>query len=184
MFYESDPLTEMPALELPNFQYGPLLTNPRRNNFSLLEPVRGFLWQNYGLYRWTAPKTSIINAQAPPGVLPYQQVEDRVQLPPKSWLIAVACVSGGERAADGFRFQIWDEGAQDYCLSDGSWINWTDFLMDPAAGGRPFILPEKYLVVAPGALQIKIVNLSASNNNLSLMLDFAVPKVMQQGKLS
>jgi len=181
LFYESDPLQDAPFLELPDFQYGSLLCTPRRNNYTLLEPTRPFLWENFAPYMFVMPSSATILAQTPAGLLPFAQVEDRIQIPGKSWLLGI---SGFSAHAAGFRFSIYDEGAMSYALSD-KWINGSDFSVDPAAlGTTPQILPDPYLVVDPGKLQIKIVNLANANNDCQVILHFAIPKTAAPARTS
>jgi hypothetical protein len=172
-FYESDPVEAAPFLELPAFQYGSWgLPAFRRNNYSLLEPARIFLWQNCGLLGYVIPRSAIANAQVPAGILKYQQIEDRVQLPPGSFLMGL---SGYSSAAAGFRFSIYDEGTKDFVLSD-KWENSTDVDVSNVDDGKPHMLEDPYCVVSPGILQIKVCNLAATTNDFSLLLWFAVPK--------
>src|SRR5262249_19235293 len=98
MFFDCDPIQEAPFLELPNFQEGSLPCKPPRNDYSLLEPLRPFLFQNYDPYMWVIPRTAILNAQVPTGVLPGQQIEDRIQLPKGCWIVGFA----GHAAGIGF----------------------------------------------------------------------------------
>jgi hypothetical protein len=178
MFYESDPLMEMPVLELPSLQYGSMGlpgTTFRRNNFSLAETLRPFLWSNYAPYLFVCPRTSVINAQAPAGILAFQSYEDRITLQPGSFLVGWSAYSS---QAAGFRFQLYDVGAQDYVLTD-KWQNWTDAEAGDTAESVPHLLPDPYVVVSPGQLLIKVVNLATVTNDFQMVLHFCSPKVRQ-----
>jgi len=177
MFFDNDPIQEAPFLELPNFQEGSLPCRPPRNDYSLLEPLRPFLFQNYDPYMWVIPRTSILNAQVPTGVLPGQQIEDRIQLPKGCWILGFAAHASGI----GFRWQIWDEGAQDYAMSD-RWLQGTDVDTDTTDGATPCILPDPYLVVSPGRLQVRVTNLdNTAIQNFNLLIHIAVPRKQVQG---
>jgi len=180
-FYESDPISDAPFLELPSFQYGAwgMPGTFRRNNYSLLEPARSFLWQNYAPVNWVIPRSAVLKQNTPAGVSALGQIEDRFQLPPKSWLLAWAGYSSN---AAGFRFSIYDEGAQDYAISE-RWQNGSDTAVDTSSdSGSPHMLPEPYLVVSPGALQAKVVNLANAINDFQMVVYFAVPKGQGYGQ--
>lgn len=182
MYYESDPLNEAPFFEIPSHQYGPKPCGGDpdggpRQNFSLLEPMRPFLWSGYNWKAFPIPSAAYLlsnTSNGGTGCLPFEQREDRVVVAPGSWLVGF---SGFSAQAAGFRFQIYDVGAGDYCLNDGfddlnsgAQANPAD--TDPA---MPHILPEPYCVVSPGLLQIRIVNSASVNNDMQLLLHFAVP---------
>jgi hypothetical protein len=160
MFY-GNRINEMPALDLPSHNFGPQ---------TLLDPVRRFWWTGF-VYRGVVfPRAN----QVPfAGVAALRQVEDKIQVPAGSWLVGFSAVS--DQTA-GFRFRLFDVGADDYALSEywdsnrtGAQDN-TD--TDPA---KPYILPEPYCVVSPGMLQISLVNSATVANNLQLLLHFAIP---------
>ena len=171
-FYESDPIEDAPFLELPSMQYGSwgMPGSFRRNNYSLLEPARIFLWQNYAPLIYIIPKSAIIAPLG--GVAKFDQIEDRVQLRPGSFLLAL---SGMTTLPAGFRFSLFDEGSADYVLSD-KWENWTDVDFSTPGHSQPHMLPEPYCVVSPGRLQVRVVNLANDTNDFQLALHFAVPK--------
>jgi len=182
-FYEQGELTSAPFLEIPSHQYGPLLTNPTRNNFSLLEPLRPF-WE--GPYAWqgvVVPRCGVLlNSGGATGLAPLQQAEDRVQLPAGSWLVGFAAYSA---QAAGFRFSIFDVGANDYCLNQAYESNQAGAQVnsdtDPAI---PHILPVPYCLVAAfgqtAAMQIEVVNSANAYNDCQLLLHFAVPRAGSQ----
>jgi len=172
-FYGSQPLAEAPLLEIPAHQYGPLPSDPQRGNFSLLEPIRPFLWGAYRYLGVVVPRASVILANNPDGLNALQQISDVVTLPPRSWLVGFRAYSA---QAAGFGFSVFDVGAGDYALNEqfasnqaGAQDN-TD--SDPAI---PHILPVPYCLVSPGTLQIKLVNSASVSNDCQLVLDFAIP---------
>jgi hypothetical protein len=179
-FYEQDPLAQAPFLELPAYQYGSLGVNlsGRRNNYSLLEPVRPFL---FGPYFWRGlviPRASVIIANNPDGLTPFQQVEDRFPLPKGSWIVGFSAFSQQDA---GFRFQIYDLGAKEFVLCESWMQNQTD-AHDPsgAADGIGHILPHPYCVVSAsangwGMLQAKLVNSSNLANDCQLLIHVACP---------
>lgn len=151
--------------DLPSFQVGD--ENP------LIDPVRPFWEENYSLLMVPFPGADILAINNPVGLLARQQVEDRIQVPPGSWLIAVSAYS---QQAAGFRYSVFDEGRKRLALGD-QWMqnvataqDNTD--TDPAL---PAILPAPYYVVSPGWLQLRIVNSSAAANDAQVLLYFAVP---------
>lgn len=185
-FYESGGLeNEFPGLEVPAHQYLGLPCDPPRNNFTLLEPLRPF-WE--GPYSWqgiVVPRAAVLLANST-GILPLGQVEDRVQLPAGSWLVGFAAYSA---QAAGFRFSIFDVGANDYAVHEtfesnraGAQDN-TD--TDPAI---PHILPVPYCIVSsagpgsPGILQVELVNSANALNDAQLVLHCAVLSGKYSGK--
>lgn len=182
-FYESDPISDAPLLELPAFQYGSwglpgmpgMPGSFRRNNASMLEPARAFLWQNYSPQNYILPKTVTLLAQSPSGILPLQQVEDRIQVPAGSYILGYsAAVITRSGVVNGFRWSIFDEGAQDFVLTD-KWQPYTDGV-DDGDGGTPHMLAEPYLVVSPGRLQIRVVNMDNVTSDFQLCTYLAVPR--------
>ena len=177
-FYESGELSTAPFLEIPAHQYGGLPCNPARNNYTLLEALRPFYEGPFSLQSIVVPRATALLSNSPTGVAALQQVEDRVQLPADSWLLGFSAYSA---QAAGFRFSLFDVGANDYALNEsfesnkaGAQDN-TD--SDPAV---PHILPEPYCLISsagpgsPGILQVELVNSAAVNNDCQLVLHFAV----------
>jgi hypothetical protein len=157
MFYEAT-RNEMPALDVPSHQFAHL---------ALMGPARRFWFTGYVWRGVVVPRANLANVAA------YRQIEDKALLPPGSWLLGF---SGASSQAAGFRFRIFDVGADDYALSEhwdsnrtGAQDN-TD--TDPA---NPYLLPEPYFVVSPGTLQVQIVNSASLANDLQLLLHFAIP---------
>jgi hypothetical protein len=175
-FYESEPIEEAPFLELPTFQYGSLgMPGPphfRRNNYTIAETLRPFLWANYAPMLYVLPRTALLNQVSPAGILAFQQFEDRAQVPPGTFILGWSAFSA---QAAGFRFQIFDEGAKDYVLTE-KWQRSSDADVSNTDEGKPHLLPEAYCVVSPGRLQFKVVNLAAVTNDFGLVIHLAIPK--------
>jgi len=179
-FYEQDPLHEAPFLELPVYQYGSLGFNlsGRRNNYSLLEPLRPFL---FGPYFWrglVCPRASVSLANNPDGLAPFQEVEDRFPLPKGSCIVGFSAFS---QQPEGFRFQIYDRGAKEMAMAEAWQKDQTD-AHDPStvSDGIGHILPHPYWVVSAsangwGVLQVNLVNSSNLPNDCQLLIHVACP---------
>jgi len=157
VFYGNDQLSH---LDSPAYEYGPRV--------SLLDPLRPFQWAGYSSRLIPLPGTRNLPLAA------YARNEDRVQLPAGSWLLGL---SGSSAQTAGFRFHIFDVGANDYVISEGEESNRTgaqdNVDADTVIG---HILAEPYPLVAPYILQVRIVNSSAFSNDCQLLLHFAVPR--------
>src|ERR1041384_5377532 len=155
MFYGNPALSH---LDSPAYEYGPRV--------SLLDPLRDFQWADYVWRGVALPRKSNLPLAA------MSQDQDRVQVPPGSWLVGI---SGGSERTAGFRFQIFDVGAQDHVVAEGFESNKTGAQdntdADTVIG---MILAEPYCVVSPGILQVRIVNSSTSTNDCQLLLRFAI----------
>lgn len=177
MFYESN-LIDPPFWNIPSCQYGPwgVPDDGHFGNWTTLEPARPFLHSGYAWRGIVVPKT----AQQP--VSGNQQIEYRAQVPPRSWLVALSGFSSIQAAggtpggAPGFAFSIFDEGTKRFVGFEGFERSATGVQdntdTDPAL---PYVLAHPYCVIAPGWLQIRIKNASASSNQIHLVLHFAVP---------
>jgi hypothetical protein len=158
MAYYDQPEQRAPFLSLPAYLYG---------SYSVLEPLRRWLWTGYIWQAIVVPRASALPVAAS------GQVEDQVQLPAGSWLIGFAGYSPQDA---GFRFNIYDAGAQDYALSD-RWDNGLSGASDQdmTDGQILHVLPEPYCLVGNGRLQVRVANLATVAAALQLLLHFAVP---------
>jgi len=146
-----------PTIDTPASLYG---------GWSLNNPARRFFMAGYIARAIVVPR----NSYQPIAAL--DQIEDRVQVPPKSWLVGLA---GASSDAEGFRWQIYDIGQKSYALTD-QWDNLITGAQNTAdPDSQPLVLPCAYLVSAPGLLQVKLSNLSSTPADMQLVLWFAVP---------
>lgn len=159
---------------------------------SMLDPLRMYLnaW-NYALRIMVVPGS--INAV----IAPSQSFEDQVSIVPGSYLTMItgAALNASNLAALtlGFRLQIYDQGA-------GRALYSTDVSGQSLSGGTfqtsavgsefdylgtgqplgPFILPSPLVVLKPGQLNVKVVNLDPVNAaDIQVALFFAVPRDAQ-----
>lgn len=159
-----------PIFDRPSFRYGV--------EQNLLDPIRPFYAENFTTFMIPMPGAAVLNANNPVGLSAYQQVEDRVQLPPGSWLVAL---SGYSAQSAGFRYSVFDEGRKQYALSN-KWMDngATASSLNPNAGddsALPYVLPWPYYIVSPGWLHLRLVNSASVSNDAQLLLWFAVPEV-------
>lgn len=156
--------------DLPSFRYGGL------GSFSLLDPLIPF-WQDalhWSVLMWCVPASAILVANNnPKGLNPYQQVEDSIIVPPGSWLLGFSSFS---QQAAGFRWRIWDVGANAYALSD-RWLNNVTDGQDNSDtdAAVPNILPSPYYICTPGELHIQLVNSASVSNDVGLIVWIAKP---------
>lgn len=133
---------------------------------SLLEPLAHFVWTGY-VWR------GVVVPRAAQALVPARrQIEERVSVPAGSYLVALAGSSG---ASAGFRFRIFDVGAQaaleevpDELRSGALDASDEDPIMH--------VLPEPYVIIPPGQLQVVLTNMATSANAMQLLLHFAVPR--------
>lgn len=148
---------QAPLLDTPASLYG---------GWSLYAPCRRFWLAGYRWMPVVVPRCALLP------VTPYGQVEDRVSIPPRSWLVAFA---GASDQTAGFRFSIYDVGAKAFLLSD-QWDNASTGAQDPTdADSQAMPLAVPALILAPGLLQVRVANLAAEDADMQLLLHFAVP---------
>lgn len=144
----------------------------RWDGHSIIDPLRAFVdSRNYRARELTAPGSAaeLFAGRA--------TVESQFTLKPGSFLIQVSAISTAAPPND-FRYEILDLGSQRslssqpvrYMLTTGGIAN-SRFPNRPL----PFVLPSPLVVTEPGSLNVRIVNLSANANTISLLLLFAEP---------
>jgi hypothetical protein len=154
-----------------------------RDNFSLLEPTRNFAFRNYLWRGLVVPRQSVLAANNPVGLSPYQQIEDRFTVPAGSWLVGYSAFSA---QSAGFKFQVFDVGANDYALSQQWESNGDCQDNSDTDAALPHILPHPYCIVAAnkkgeGILQVKLVNAAAVSNDVGLVIHLACPVRLKKG---
>lgn len=117
---------------------------------------------------------------------PNQTYEDQISVPAGSFLTMIGGITS--QPSDGFRFQLYDAGAQAY-LSD-AYMNGnccagrftqlpqtgTGMLTTVNGNKNLFILPSPLSISSPGQLNVNIVNLSANTATIDMAFIFAAPK--------
>lgn len=137
---------------------------------------------DYDWYVAVAPRSGSVGAD-PASVGASSTVEHQCSVVPGSLLWGLASFS---TAAAGFKFEIWDAGAErplaitksfNFALAGGPGGIPAGAPNDGLAG--PYILPGFYTIGEGGVVTVKITNLAAVANSLQLAMFFAQPKVMQ-----
>jgi hypothetical protein len=164
------PPINLPIPTLPSFQYG---DGP--DSISLLDPLGPF-WADalrWSLQMWCVPSTAVLLANTPAGLTAYQNIEDSIIVPAGSFLLGFSSFSA---QAAGFRWRIWDVGANAYALSD-RWLNNVTDGQDNSDtdAAVPNVLPDPYCIVSPGELHIQLVNSASVSNDIGLIVWIAKP---------
>lgn len=144
--------------DLPSYRY-----DGRQNTADILRP---FAWSGYVWRGLAVPRAVELPVAA------RVQIERRVQVPAGSYLLAF---SGFSDQAAGYKFRIYDIGAQQNALGDIP-----DDLRSGAQDGSDtdgvlHVLTEPYVIVEPGLLQVTLTNLATAAADMALVLHFAVP---------
>ena len=152
-----NPLLDLDIFDLPAYMPGYEIGE------SLMDPLIAFAQQpGYATALRVTPQVYLLPIPAL-GV-----TEDTIRVKPGSYL---TMLSFGSAQAAGFKFELFDMGAQEYILPPTSSV-----ALKPAAGQPPqFILPKPYCVLAPGRIQVILTNLANATNDMQLLMFFAEP---------
>lgn len=150
--------------------------NNNEGNDSLLDLSRLLVQsQKYYFYGFGFPNGDVSNLRVP--ALATQ--DGTFNIPPYSYLVNCSMYS---TIGAGFKVNVYDKGAQQY-LYQGQWIDARqvasemqhDTLLPANYPFGPSFLQSPMIVMPPGLIQIRVVNLANEENLLQVMLAFAIP---------